>query len=304
MSGKQIAELNPSLTLSASLVNIFYVLCLHAILFVATWLLATRCSIVVAAPLFVLISLIHIKFLAEFLHEGSHFNFFYQHNWNDFWVNACVGVFLGTSAEKYRNLHFQHHSFQTFFLAEDPETCLLKVHTRSDFYRALLSDLSGLTGLLIFFKYVSSQPKTPAKKGKKSFDWSLLYFGIIHGAGVIAALRFGFFTYYLLYYFTLGTLYPLQLRLKILCQHVKLDFHGDALVSYEVTTSRTIKGGLLEQIFFTSEITAYHELHHRYPHYPYRTLQALHAASAVSADPNVFTTSRTSILRRFYRALA
>lgn len=267
------------------------------------WFLAQQFSLMLAAPLCAILSLIHIKFMAEFLHEGAHFNFYYQRSWNDFYTNLLTGVFLGTSAEKYRNLHFQHHSFQTFFQAEDPETCLLQMHTKRDLFRAIISDITGLTGLKIFLKYTSSHPKNSAAAKSRNFEFSLIFFMISHVLILFFAYRLNFLPFYFIYYFTLSTLYPLQLRMKILCQHVKLDFKSDAKISFATTTSRTIKGGLLEQVFFTSEITAYHELHHRFPNYPYRKLAALHAESNISFDPNIFTANRLLILRRLYRAL-
>ena len=79
--------------------------------------------------------------------------------------------------------------------------------------------------------------------------------------------------YYLIYYLTLGTLYHLQLRFRVICQHIFLNKENK--IQYNLTTSRTIKGGLLEKIFFTSDITAYHNLHHDFPQYPFRKLKKL-----------------------------
>ena len=76
-------------------------------------------------------------------------------------------------------------------------------------------------------------------------------------------------------------------------------------IQYDKTTSRTIKGGILEKMFFTSDITAFHDLHHLHPYYPYRKLREIFNKQQMysNEDENVYTKSRFKFLNNFYKSL-
>jgi len=99
----------------------------------------------------------------------------------------------------------------------------------------------------------------------------------------------------------LGTLYHLQLRFRIICQHIFLNKENK--IQYDVTTSRTIKGGVLENIFFTSDVTAYHNLHHIFPQYPFRKLKKMTFEKPLSKDKNIYSTTRYNIIFNYYNNL-
>ena len=109
--------------------------------------------------------------------------------------------------------------------------------------------------------------------------------------------------YYLMYMFTAGTFYKLQGRFRVLCQHIFIN-KNDSKVQYKITTSRTIVGGLLEKIFFTSNIVAYHDLHHRYPAYPYRRLKKMFEKSNPKEEINSYSKTRFNIIKRYYKSLS
>ena len=109
--------------------------------------------------------------------------------------------------------------------------------------------------------------------------------------------------FYIVYYFSLGTLYHLQLRLRVLGQHLYME--NNKSIQYEKTTSRTIKGNILEKLFFTSDITAYHDLHHLHPYYPYRKLREIFKKDNMSSsnNENIYSTSRFNFMKEFYKSL-
>ena len=54
--------------------NLFLLLLLHVIFFSSGYLIVQNLELLFALPVFVIISLIHHKFLGEFIHEGSHYH--------------------------------------------------------------------------------------------------------------------------------------------------------------------------------------------------------------------------------------
>ena len=70
------------------------------------------------------------------------------------------------------------------------------------------------------------------------------------------------------------------------------------------TTSRTIKGGILEKLFFTSDITAYHDIHHDHPQYPFRKCRKIFLEKKHSNDKNIFSKTRSDIILNYYKSLA
>ena len=63
---------------------------------------------------------------------------------------------------------------------------------------------------------------------------------------------------------------------------------------------------ILEKLFFTSDVTAFHDLHHSHPYYPYRKLREIFKKNQMhlNKDENVYTTSRLNFLKDFYRSLS
>src|ERR1700761_5350269 len=50
-----------------------------------------------------------IAYLQLFIHEGAHFNFSPDHSRSDALCNLLIAWMIGTSVQKYRIVHFQHH---------------------------------------------------------------------------------------------------------------------------------------------------------------------------------------------------
>ena len=58
-------------------------------------------------------------------------------------------------------------------------------------------------------------------------------------------------------------------------------------------------------MFFTSDITAFHDLHHDHPYYPYRKLREIFNKKqmATNTDKNSYIESRFQFLNNFYKSL-
>jgi hypothetical protein len=141
----------------------------------------------------------------------------------------------------------------------DPETGPVKVLTKKDFWKKVFLDLIGVNGIKFLLRYTNHEENT----GKFKTDFNLYLILVLQISFFIMLFQTKFLIFYIIYYFSLGTLYHLQLRLRVLGKHLYVEKNKP--IQYEKTTSRTIKGNILEKLFFTSNITAYHDLHHLHP---------------------------------------
>ena len=291
--------MNNNLSISESISNLFFTIFLHLFFFSLSFYLINNLSYIFAIPLFVIISLIHQKFLGELLHEGNHYNLFKFKIINELLSNYLIGLFFFVTVKNYRKKHFQHHAHDIFFKESDPETGPIKVKTKKEFWKNIFFDLIGVNGAKFLLRYTNHEEKN------KKFKTDLNFFAMLIIQSVIffSIIKTQYLIYYLIYYFSLGTLYHLQLRLRIIGQHIFLDKNNS--IQYEKTTSRTILGGILEKIFFTSDLTAYHDLHHANPMQPYRKLKKFFMENNMSqtSNENIFTRSRFRLLSNYYKSL-
>ena len=298
--------MNKYLTNTDSLVNLFLILLLHTVYFSFSYLIIQNLELLFAIPLFVIISLIHHKFLGEFIHEGSHYHLHKSKKVNELISNFLKGVFFFVSVNNYRKKHFKHHEYETFFNPDDPETGPLKILSKKEFWKNIFFDLTGFNGLLFLLNYANLDAKSRSgldkKKSSIKFDKIFIIILIMQITVFILSIFYNFVLYYLIYYFTLGTLYHLQLRFRIICQHIYLT--EDNKIQHDITTSRTIKGGLLEKLFFTSDVTAYHDLHHKSPQYPFRKCREIFKEKGFVNDKNIFSKTRSDIVYKYYKSLA
>ena len=284
--------------------NIMMIFVLHLIFFLSAFLLVKNLQLIFSLPLFIILSLVHHKFLGEFIHEGSHYHLHKNKIINEYISNYLVGLFFFVSVGNYRKKHFKHHEFEKFFNSEDPETGPLKIQKKKEFWKNIFFDLIGFNGLLFLFNYTNQKARSRSSLTNSKFKIDRVFFVILFIQIVffIISIVFDFFIFYITYYLTLGTLYHLQLRFRIICQHIYLNKKNK--IQYNVTTSRTIKGGILEKLFFTSDLTAYHDIHHRYPQYPFRKCKKMILQNSVSKDKNIFSTTRSDIIFNYYKSLS
>lgn len=245
----------------------------------------------VYVPASLLACLVHQRAMSEWMHEGAHHNLLPHRRWNDRLTNVLAGVWFLMPVARYRATHFAHHAKAAFFVADDPDTEFLDVDSKRDFRRAVWRDLCGLTILGQFRRFGAKAPvETPG--------WRVTA-AAVHGGVLAAALALGRLDVPILYYGTLGTLYPLLNRLRVYAQHVTLE-PGGASRFRGSPTSRTIDGGWWDRILHTSPRLLYHHEHHAYPHLPYRALPGL---VEPTSDVNRFAAKRWPVLRAIYRGL-
>ena len=286
-----------------NVLNLLMICGYHVVFFSSSYIIIQSLELIFSLPLFILISLIHQKFLAEFLHEGSHYCTHRNKAINDFISNYLVGLFFFVSINNYRKKHFQHHDFKKFFSPKDPETGPLKVYTKKGFWKNVFFDLIGINGLLFLLNYTNleASPRSNTPKGKFKFDNSFFIITIIQIIVFGISIIYNYYIFYLTYFLVAGTLYGLQVRLKVTCQHIFLE--KNKKIQYNRTTSRTIKGGILEKLFFTSDVSAYHALHHDYPMYPFRKCKKIFLQKSIPQDKNIFSTTRSDIIFNYYKSL-
>ncbi len=291
--------MNSNISIKDSCVNLFNILLLHISFVTLSFYLINNLTYLVSIPIFVIISLIHHKFLGEFMHEGCHYHLFKFKKINEFLSNYFVGLFFFVSVKNYRKSHFEHHKHDEYFKDTDPETYPKKVYSKKEFWKQVFFDLIGINGLKFILQITNQKEKN--RKSEKDYNFFLIL--LLQIVLFISIFQTKYLLFYLIYYFTLGTLYHLQLRLRVLGQHLYLE--KDKPIQYDKTTSRTIKSGIFEKMFFTSDITAFHDLHHDHPYYPYRKLREIFNKKqmATNTDKNSYIESRFQFLNNFYKSL-
>jgi len=235
--------------------------------------------------------IIHQRELSEWIHEAAHFNLVPDKTWNDRLTLVFAGFFFANDIKAHRFGHNQHHRQKQFFVENDPDTRLFRLTSKQAFLQEVLRDLSGITALKMFTTRTGERCPSPTPH----FFIKLVLF---QSALLGTLLWLGRVEVYVLYYFTLVTLYPLLNRLRLYGQHVELGPNGEvALIS---GVSRTIDAGLWDRLFFTSDVMMYHYEHHAYPDLPYRALVKMPKAEG---DENAFSRRRLSLIRDIYRRL-
>ena len=76
---------------------------------IVVWLTAQGAPFIVATAVGSLVIGYWVAYLGLFMHEGSHFNLAPERDRSDQLSNILIGWLVGTSVERYRPVHFQHH---------------------------------------------------------------------------------------------------------------------------------------------------------------------------------------------------
>jgi fatty acid desaturase len=281
------------LTARHGAMNVVHVLLTHAVLIAWFWVGYRYLPFVVYVALSLVVCVVHQRAMSEWIHEGAHFNLLPGKRWNDVATNLLAGLWFALPVSVYRDIHFQHHRMEAFFVRDDPDTVFLDIDSRRSFWRAVVSDVTGLTMIRQSLRF---QEKDLVSKGERRSR-------ALAVVGPIAALALAFFLgrldAALIYYATLATLYPLLNRLRTYGQHVTVDEDGRSHFDGS-GTSRTIDAGLVDRTLYTSPRLMWHHEHHVYPHLPYRALKGL---VVPEVDLNRYTRSRWQVMRAIYRGL-
>jgi fatty acid desaturase len=272
--------------------NVLHLLATHALLVAWFWLGGRFLPFAAYIPLSLVACIIHQRAMSEWIHEGAHFNLVPNRRWNDRLANALVGIWFALPVRVYRESHFAHHRKAAFFVPDDPDTAFLELHSRRAFWRAVLSDMSGLTILRQFRRFEVNESKASERK-------VLAVAAVANLALLAVAYLVGRLEAPLLYYLSLVSLYPLLNRLRTYGQHVTIEPSGSVVFAGS-SASRTIDGGLLDRIIHTSPLLMNHHEHHLNPHLPYRALRHL---VEPTDDRNQYAKSTWGVLRSVYAGL-
>jgi len=272
--------------------NVLHLLATHALLIAWFWLGGAWLPLAAYIPLSLVACVIHQRAMSEWIHEGAHFNLVPSRKWNDRLTNALAGIWFALPVRVYRETHFAHHRKDAFFVPDDPDTAFLELHSRKAFWRAVLSDITGLTILRQFRRFEVNESRASERR-------VLAVAAVANLALIAVAYLVGRLEAPFIYYFCLATLYPLMNRLRTYVQHVTIQPSGSVVFAGS-SASRTIDGGVLDRIFHTSRLLMNHHEHHVNPFLPYRALPQL---VVQSDDRNRYSRSRWSILRAIYVGL-
>lgn len=285
-------ELSQKLSRYEMILNIVEILAAHALL--ACWFVFafSRLPIVPYIILSVIFSLIHQRTVSEWIHEAAHLNILTKRFSNDLFTQVFLGLFFLNDIKKHRHSHMHHHRLSEFFVVGDPDTEVHIVKSRSEFKKGFILDLIGFTAFKMFF---SREQKTP--DGVKSP--AIYFFLVAHLVLFLLFIYIGRVDIYLIYYFTLGLLYPALNRIRVYSQHAQIDVQGTA--SFSSSSARTISTEICGRIFVCSPLMKYHFEHHRYPQIPFRRLKKLSIVDA--SDFNQFSKNHWEIIFRFYKGL-
>lgn len=242
------------------------------------------------------------RYLSEWLHEGIHYNIHPDRKINEMISGWLLAPLMGTPLKHIRKAHFAHHGATEFFGDNDPDTRYLRIQSRADFFKGVISDITGLSALSVYWAVVLRKAfSSEAGKGEAGPKFSVTAFLADYVPVVcvnVLLLVVAVFTNNLLQllmtYAGILCVYPLLSRLRAYGQHLPLNAAGQ-WVAGVAADARTIKGTWGDRLFISSRLMLCHHEHHLYPNLPYRALTAM--KPAVEDDPNRYTLSHWPILQ-------
>jgi len=234
--------------------------------------------------------------MSEWVHESAHFNILINKKINDLFTNFFISVIFGLNIADHRHSHFIHHKLTEFFNENDPDTGFLMVKTKRQLKLSLLQDILGITALKMF--YGRSKLKKPIIKRNLNILF-FVYLFCFHTTIMYVLYIKGLWQYYVIYYTTLGTIYPFVNRIRVYGQHIEIDKNGIGNLESS-STSRSIKGGFFYKLFFTSDLMTYHNEHHKKASIPYRGLRKM---CNHKFEKNTFTRNSWPVIRSLYKGL-
>ena len=225
--------------------NIFY-LCVLYIFFLLSIIQSFIFENIFSYIFLSVITLVFLKFISEFLHECVHWNFFYVKKINDLIGIIFLSPWFLKKFKNYRKDHFSHHGEEFYFSENDPDGFLVRK---------------------LFFLVGQQIPKEKIKS-QKNKGFSINIFGIVLHIGMICfMIYFGSTIDLIIYLLTVYLLYPVNSVCRNLSQHF------DLLKIGKTKNVNNIKGTLIEQIFFNSDLLRFHDEHHKNPSYDFRKLK-------------------------------
>jgi fatty acid desaturase len=234
-----------------------------------------------------------IAYLQLFIHEGAHFNFSTDRGRSDRICNLLIAWMIGTSVQKYRIVHFQHH--RALGSVEDSEMTYF-------FPLNLLFIAKGLLGVRVW-QVLASRNALRAKKEVVRDDGGK-HVGLAGLAAQVVILTvtyaFGSIWLSLVWLAGLGMIFPFFGALRQLLEH--RDERADAAVNYYKTDH-----GAYTRIFGTDVFSSIfggagfnrHLLHHWEPSVSYTNLAELEAYLLDTDASRLIEMRRSSYFKTF-----
>ena len=211
------------------------------------------------------------------VHEATHFRLFSNRILNDA-MGRLLGAIICISFQRYRNLHFKHHSH--LYQKEDPDLPLQSGYPEGflHLFKKLSRDLSGITFLKTYAYFWRISPNLPLDS---SLSGSLLRRGrnqdlalttlVYITTGTLAFINELALFFILCWILPLLTIVPAILRLRAICEHGAV-----SNIISPLSSSRTNTGSkFLIWNLFPHNVN-YHLEHHMYPSIPQYNLPKFH----------------------------
>ena len=267
---------------------------------VLTWMVAGANFLPLWAfiPLSLIICGVQQRQLAEWLHEGVHYNIHPNRKINEAVSKWVLAASFGIPLSSMRAAHFSHHAAHKFFDERDMDTAYAAIFPGQSVWRGFLSDLCGLTAIKAYAGSILPRLKkdngSEAKTSILSTIQLYIPVAIVQIIYIASSAMAGHFYIWILYYISLVTVYPVLSRLRLYAQHLEVGPDGNAVLAGSGTT-RTIKAGFLERMIIQSRLMQYHFEHHVWPHLPYRALETVF--EPVANNQNRYTTSHSVVFK-------
>jgi fatty acid desaturase len=233
-----------------------------------------------------------ITYLHLFIHEGTHFNFHRVPSRSDMLSNLLVGWMIGTSAQKHRYMHFQHH--RALGTVEDSEMTYF-------FPLNLLFVVKGLLGIRVLEVLVSQHGSMKKSSGRPQGGKLVGLAGLaVHSVILVATYVIGLPWLTLAWVVGLGAVFPFFGTLRPLLEH--RDERADARINFAETNhgayTRMFGTDIFSSLFGAAGFNR-HLLHHWEPSISYTNLAELEAYLLDTEAAAIIEMRRSSYFRTF-----
>jgi len=224
------------------------------------------------------------------IHDASHYGIVKNRKLNNF-IGKWLGAYpIFNNLEGYKHYHLIHH--RTTGLDEDPDILLTRGYPagRSSMFRKFLRDLTGITGVKVFFALmlmhlgfmkfnISSSHKIEwiKKPHKNAKEFLTIAYKNLGGPIVANLTIFGILWLigapwlYLLWIAAFFTTFQFCLRIRSIAEHAVVEDQKDPYLN-----TRTTKANWFEKLFFAPYNVNYHVEHHMLMAVPSYNLPKMH----------------------------
>lgn len=241
-----------------------------------------------------------IAYIRLFAHEAAHHNLASNPKLNDLLADLFIGWQTGSSTEKYRKVHFKHHTH--IGKPEDTEHSYFFAPT----LKYILTTLTGLRALEVILFRMKVNKTAAAKEESKAFKLPLVaLWGIFLHICILGSLAYfdGWLTA-LSWLGGLGSCAPFFLSLRQMIEHRKPDAKGSENYKEEPhgAYTRIFDDGVFARFFGGAGFNK-HILHHWEPKISYTRLSELEAYLEKTDLQPVLAARRTTYWSAFKQLL-